>query len=460
MNTKKDSDRLNHRSNQMIMTREDDEMELNRSTSKNRMNVERIMMERQMVGYGDHDPNYVGELTGEMANPNDYQEKGMPLRSSITSVRREKYDLNQHIDFDLHKKTVPDKNVQYNDTSMGEYAGLDEAMRTITKANHPFEQTVDEINILGLFLNEHIYKGVKNARYMINNLGLYQMFAVLYRFSGGSLAQKMRDYFGFHDIKHVMAGLMTINQKYKKNNLVMTMCYLMYRDGTDPPIKRYSESIRPIRIDGTEDNHKQINRLLQKVHHIAECLSWRQYQTIDNTLCVVSKLQMRLIDRPHMVDEKKMVMLNREYEYYENHEYQMIEIPMENSMVIGVVNNLVGVALNMESLMNGINQMKRTMFQQIITFNMTKIVNKTRMNTILQTTGMDQVFNQPNRMLDNLTDIRQYLTIEISYDQSGKSKNTPRDVDVRGSKKFITTTRPQIYIRDVEYNMILVVGTM
>jgi len=444
----------------MIQNREDDEMELNRSTSKNRMNLDRIMMERQMVGYADQNSNYVGELTGESVNPNDYREKGMPLRASITSVRREKYDINAHLDFDLHKKTAPEKNVQYNDTSMGEYAGLEEAMRTITKANHPFEQTVDEINILGLFLNEQICRSTVNARYMINNLGLYQMFSILHVFSGGVLAQKMKEYFGFHDTKHVMASLLTINEKYKKNNNVNTMCYQMYREGkSDQSIKKYSDFIQPIKIEGTVDNYNHINRHLQKVHHMKDVLSWRQYLTIENTLCVVTRIRMRTVDRPYQVDDHRMIMMNRTYDYYDSLEYQMIEIPLEGGMRFGVVNKLAGIPLNMESLMSGINNMKRTLFNQVIVVNLSKFVNRTRMNTILRNTGMNHLFSEPNKLYDRISDIRQYLTIELYSDNTIKS-DEPIDVNVRSTKKFITMDRPQIYIRDADHQLILVIGTL
>ena len=100
-NPKKDKSSMVQRNNNRIATRGIEEANFNQERYSNRMDVDRLMLERQMTAhnFGNPDDDYVGEVTGEILDGSDVYDKGMPVRSTFT-VKRSRYDNNSHLDFE------------------------------------------------------------------------------------------------------------------------------------------------------------------------------------------------------------------------------------------------------------------------------------------------------------------------------------------------------------------------
>ena len=108
-------------------SREKHDQELGADQYRNRINVDRIMLERQ-IATPIFERDRVGEITGDQVDPVDRCEQGMPSRSAYI-VKRAQYDNNTHLDFDLYDAVdTNDNDVRYDDNASGDFAGLDESM--------------------------------------------------------------------------------------------------------------------------------------------------------------------------------------------------------------------------------------------------------------------------------------------------------------------------------------------
>src|SRR5579872_4170291 len=185
---KRDKSKMMRNANEKISQREAVDAEINSYRTDNRMDIDRIMLERQLTTHNfsdSEDDTYIGELTGEEVNKFDIFDKGMPVRSSFT-VKRSKYDNNAHLDFDLFAK-VDDRdlsNVVYSDTG-GDYAILDEAMKPITRGSDPYETCIMDVNSTTCWMHSNMYQ-ISKEDYIVNGLGLFSCFGVIYLISKGN----------------------------------------------------------------------------------------------------------------------------------------------------------------------------------------------------------------------------------------------------------------------------------
>ena len=275
-NPKKDKSHMGMNNNAKINQRGFDEIDFNTKRYKNRMDVDRIMLERQMTTHNTSDnDNYVGELTGDEVDTSDRFDKGMPLRSSFT-VKKSRFDDNSHLDFNLYNKinNSEKKNVTYyDDSNAGEYAGLDEAMKTITRGVDPYETCISDITNTTCWMHSNMFM-VSKEDYIVNGFGLFSGFGVIYMISQGNTELEVKNYFGFQEKRHLNAGLLTIREKLNEHRNQIVMDNYLINDRYIPSSKKTANKLKNlifnivINKSCVDEEQHRINNIISTVSGI------------------------------------------------------------------------------------------------------------------------------------------------------------------------------------------------
>lgn len=483
--SKRNKQTMVSRNNDKIAQRGEDEAEINNNRYRNRMNVDRIMLERQMTkhNFENEDDKFVGEVTGEEFSDTDIFDKGMPVRSSFT-VKRSKYDDNSHLDFDLYQKIDKRKSetVAYSDASGADYAGLDEAMKSITRGADPYETCISDINSTTCWMHSNMYVFSKED-YAMNGFGLFSGFGVLYLISRGNTELELKNYFNFQDKKHLNAGLLTIREDLNQFRDQIVMDSYILNDKSIPNNMNAAKKLKSlifsvvINRDYPVEEAQRVNNIIKTVSGMKNVVSSGTIAKSDISMisvCRLSPVWAYKVDnivkgrfRGILADNGVAMMdfirfMGKTFDYYEDAERQLIEIPMQGDTYV------IGMALSktnddnpteLKSLSVAINYLKPTVLDEV----MIPIVNKrykTRMNKTLQKTGLNVVFNEQEMVGlfpegGTLDDCLQYMDLSFGT-RCGKKKCDNKGY--RTTRKFIANRDFEFYLRNRENNCIMMMG--
>jgi serine protease inhibitor len=504
--SKKDKSKMVKSNNDKITRREFDELGIIQHGNKHRLNVDRIMLERQMTshnfdndgqgndnhngdneqmcGYSrqrmDDDAEYVGEVTGDIIDRSDIFDKGMPLRSSFT-MKQSKYDNNNHLDFKLYDR-LDNKDridVAYNETSAGEYAGIDEAMKTITRGADPYEICVSDINSTTCWLYTNMFM-FTNQSYVINGFGLFSIFGVIYLLSKGNTEIELKNYFGYQDKKHLNAGLLTIrehNNDFRKQ-FIMDNYIINNKDipSNVETAKKLKSLIFNIVINKSyaEQEANRVNEIIKTVSKMTDVISANTLAKSNISLISVIKFNPIWAYKLDGVVKAKfhdkftnyIRFIGKTFDYYEDTERQLIEIPMygngkDITFVVGFIlsKKQLDSPIDLKALSTSINYIKPTVLNEVL---IPTIRNrfKTRLNKTLQKTGLSMVFSEQEMIGlypegGTIDDCIQY--IDLIFDmRSGNLKSDNKGYST--TRKFIANRSFEFYLRNIENNCILIMG--
>lgn len=484
-NPKRDKQRMVSRSNDKITQRGDDEAEINNSRYKSRMNVDRIMLERQMTthNFEDDDDKFVGEVTGEEFDGSDIFDKGMPVRSSFT-VKRSKYDDNSHLDFDLYQKIDKRKSdtVGYTDSSGADYAGLDEAMKSITRGADPYETCITDVNSTTCWMHSNMFVFSKEA-YAMNGFGLFLGFGVLYLISQGNTELELKNYFNFQDKRHLNAGLLTMREDMNKFRDQIVMDSYILNDKSIPNNMNAAKKLKSlifsvvINRDYPDEEAQRVNNIIRTISGMKDVVSSGTIAKSDISMlsvCKLSPIWAYRVDnivkgrfRGLLADNGVAVMdfirfMGKTFDYYEDAERQLIEIPMHgDTYVIGMIlsKGNEDAPTELKSLSVSINYLKPTVLDEVMIPLITKRY-KTRMNKTLQKTGLNVVFAEQEMTGlfpegGTLDDCLQYVDLNFGT-LCGKKRCDNRGY--RTTRKFIANRDFEFYLRNRENNSIAMMG--
>lgn len=481
--SKKNKSNMGKSNNMKIAMRDIEDQDINRRGYKNQLDVDRIMLERQMTTHNfqdDENDNYVGEVTGEEFDPSDVYVKGMPLRS-VHTVRRSQYDNNDHLDFNLFDKIdkKQSKQITYNDTTSGDFAGLDEAMKTITRGTDPYETCVGDINSTSCWLHSMMYQNQPDD-YIVNGFGLFSGFGVLYLISRGNTELELKNYFGFQDKKHLNAGLLTIREKTNEFRDQIVIDNYLINDRNLPNridvAKKLKSLIFSIVINTSFINQEtpRVNGIIKTISGLNEIISTNTLTKSESSVCMISVSKISphwyyeidsIITGKYKNNATKFIrFIGKTFDYFEDAERQLVEIPMVGStfvigMILGKQNNESPISLN--SLSTSINFIKPTVLDEVV-FPMIKKRYKVRYNKTLQNTGLNQVFSEQELTglfpeYGSLSDCIQYVDLSFGTKSANKRSNNK---GYRTTRKFIANRPFEFYLRNIENNCIMMIGRL
>jgi serine protease inhibitor len=482
---KRDKRGMVRRTNNMITSREFEEAEFTRQRHSSGMDIDRIMLERQMTthNFEKNDDVFVGEVTGEEFDETDIYDKGMPVRSSFT-VKKSRYDNNSHLDFDLFDKVDKKRvdKVAYSDTSTGDYAGLDEAMKSITTGADPYETCISDVNSTTCWMHSNMYGFSKN-KYIVNGFGLFSGFGSIYMVSRGNTELELKNYFGFQDKKHLNAGLLTIKDDLIKNRDQIVMNNYIINDKDIPNNINTAKKLKSlvynlvINRDYPNEEAQRVNGIISKLSGMLDVVSAETLSKSRINLISVAKLTPTWafkIDNIVKSRFRDMItgtvtagsfirFIGMTFNYYEDAERQIAEIPMYGDIfVVGIILDKEQKSespIELKDLSVAFSYFKPTVLDEVL-IPVIKKRFKMRLNKTLQKTGLNVVFSEQEMVglfpeEGTLDDCLQYVDINFG-NKSANKKCENRGY--RTTRKLIANRTFEFYLKNIENNCIMMMG--
>lgn len=481
-NTKRDKKIMVRKSNEQIRNRADEDAEIFSGRKGGCMNVDRIMLERQMTIHNDDD-KIIGEVTGDVFDTSDVYDRGMPMRSSH-SIRKTMHDSNEHLDFDLHKKFDKRKasKVEYSEAGSGEYAMLDEAMQPITSGSDPYETCVTDINSTTCWMNSHIYDLMKRNNdnqpqptYVVNGVGLFSGFGVFYLMSGTKHEIELKNYFGYQDKKHLNAGLLTIRKEINRFRDQLVSDIYIINDASVPSNTQIAKKLKNlifnivINKNHAEAETERVNNIIHTVSGMKQVVSSNTLTKSNTSMIIITKLSPTWLYKVDKVVQGRTnieycVFIGKTFDYYSDAEVHITEIPLAGERyVIGFVKhkNHSDKSIQIKQLTTAINYMKPIVFDEVLV-PIIKQRFKTRLNKTLQHSGLRGIFeNTVESSLfpegTNLDDCIEYTDV-IFGSRSANVKCVNKGY--RTTNMFICDNNAEFYVRDREVNCVLIMGRL
>lgn len=498
---KRDKSKMMRNANEKISQREAVDAEINSYRFDNRMDIDRIMLERQLTSHNfsdSEDDRYVGELTGEEVNKFDIFDQGMPVRSSF-SVKRSKYDNNSHLDFDLFSKVDNRElnDVGYSDNG-GDYAILDEAMKPITSGSNPYETCVMDVNSTTCWMHSNMYH-ISKEDYIVNGLGLFSAFGVIYLISTGNTELELKNYFGYQDKRHLNAGLLTIREDINRYRNQLIIDNYIINDKNIPSMGNTAQKLKKlifnivINRDYAEQEAERVNNIIKTVSRMSNVVSANTISLSDISLITVAKLtpiwaykiDQIVKSNSHSKSNTKsnsnsntesnapsfIKFIGKTFDYYEDAERQIVEVPLyersnhtdDSILVIGLVINKRGMqeSTELKVLTTALNYMKPTVLDELM-IPIIKKRYKTRLNKTLQKTGLNVTFMEQDMSGlfpegGTINDCLQYVDINFGTKSGNKRCNNN---GYRTTRKFICNTTFEFYLRNTKTNCIMMFGRL
>ncbi len=483
---KKNKSSMVQKNNSSIMRREKDDHLIQKSMGRNKLDVDRLMLERSMTSHGrdndDNDDNdqssqdddgFVGNITGERINNDDMYDKGMPLRSSFT-IKKSKYDNNAHLDFNLYDKVnkKENKKVESNDLYSGDYAHIDEAMKTITRGVDPYETCIADLNTMTCWLYNNMYM-ISKGGYIVNGFGVFSGFGTLYLIGKGNVELEMKNYFGFAEKKHLNAGLLTLKDEIHNlrdqiviDNYLINDHFITTNKEMGKKLKRLIFNV-VVNKSLPEEEEKRVNHIIKTMSGISDIVSANTLLNVEVSLMCVSRIspiwgyQVDDVVKGRFYDNNnngEMInyirFLGKSFNHFQDPDIMMIEVPtIADELVIGFVLRKDGrknVATDNDKLNMAINYLKPVVMDEVM-IPMIQKRYKTRLINILKKTGLKASFIEDNEFpqlypegSSRLGDVLQYVDI-IFDDRCSNKKSSNRGY--KTSSKFICSYEFEYYVR-------------
>lgn len=479
---KRNKNSIVRQTNNLTRQRNDDNIDINNQYD-GRMNVDRIMLERQMTSHNfdSDDELYVGEVTGDKIDSSDIYDKGMPVRSSYT-IKKSKYDNNDHHDFDLFKKFDKKqlKNVAYLDTSSsGDYAGLDEAMKPITSGSDPYEICINDVNSITCWLHSNMFV-FSREDYVVNGFGLFLGFGALYMISTGNTEIELKNYFNYQDKRHLNAGLLTLRDDMNDFRDQLIIDAYLLNDMRIPNNIKVAKKLKSLVFSivinrGFPDQEaNRVNDIIRKISDMKDVISPSTISKSDISLITVCRFNPiwahridNIVKTRFIVNNQSVMMdfirfMGKTFDYYEDAEKQLIEIPLYgDKYMIGMLLSKSDdfKPFDLKNLSIAINYLKPTILDEVLIPMIAKRY-KLRLNKTLQKTGLNVVFNEQEfsglySEGGSLNDCIQYIDIRFS-NQCGKKISNNKGY--RTTRKFVANRDFEFYLRNRENNCIMIAG--
>ncbi len=437
--------------------------------------IDRLAFERNMMMNGglhkDDDDDGAGEITGQKYDID--LEKGMPIRSQY-NIRKPIHDENKHIDFNIHHVKAKKLNIKSYDEDINTgYAEIDKSMNDISSQLNPITSCKIPMEKMTHMIFSYILKSM-NTHYLINGLGLYNLFGCLYVLSNDITEVELKKFFNFPSKDEILKGFAVLNEideMFKIKNFMII--------GDEVPIN--TDIIEKLKmfcdiLICSDEKHE-----LSKINnHINKIMGTKMKNTITQEILFSLQLTFLtvLIIQPVWLnsfdnivggyfnkDETKTEMNflfseNKTFGYYEDKTHQLLEIVCGNkTMTMGI---LVGdLECDEQKLHYFIKNIKNSLMDEVYI----PVINsdvKLRFTNVLKNMGLKTPFVKvsasklfPENVV--LQDVIQ--NVKIIIDNNYVNKKHDNKKAYRSNRKFIANRKFIYYFRMIKTNTIVCIGT-
>lgn len=423
----------------------------------------KLLLDRQINSYS-HNNNYTGELTGEKINDStEIFDKGMPFRSTFTLMRKQQN--NSHNDFDLFGRIdKTDKHVTYIDSQTSDFADINDTMISITSNANPYETCINDISSTACWLNSNM-STLSNTDYVINGLGFFILFGIIYLTSKGKTELELKNYFNFQDKKHLNASLLTITDEIINNRDQIIFDNYFIHNKTIPYNKKSFDNLNQlvtnIAIDKNNISNEieRINKIISINSKISNVVSLNTISKSNLSLISIAKIKPKWLHQTNSFNHNFLRWINKSFKYFEDTDRQIIELPLYGkSFVFGVINKKTNCSpIDYKTLSLSMKYMKSTLLDEIVIPAIKKMY-KIRLNKTLLKTGLNiSSFNDIIGLYpeySRIDDCIQYIDIDLCANNVVE-KSTK---EYRSSKKFIINDNFEFYLKNIDINCIMLIG--
>lgn len=250
----------------------------------------------------NYSDNEYGEVTGKkIEGESDRFDHGMPVRSNFQTKKAD-FDQNSHLDFDLYDKdnkehTSKNDRLYYSESGDGYFSELKEAMKPITEGTDPYETCITGVNTSSCWLNDNMASIMKRS-YAVSGYALFSIMGTLYLLSENDISSDYVSYFEFQEKKKLNAGLLTIREKLNKyRDQIIVDNYIVSSSNYDLNKKTASGLKKlafPVVVNSREARNEtfRLNSMVKKISKMSNVFSEKTIKLIDSvSLVTVTKIR-------------------------------------------------------------------------------------------------------------------------------------------------------------------------
>lgn len=498
-------------SNDRIKVREMSNFQIKKNGNEYTQNLDRIMMERGsffeqdsnrntqvndkgQVIFENNDNAKFGEITGNMFDSQE-MDRGLPVRSQFTK-KRQQYDQNEHLDFDLFNSKPSNLHVTNFDPTLIQgsagsgFADITSSMTNMSTQLSPVTLCSTQIDRLNNNLFYFLYD-IYDKPYMTNGLGLFSLFGSLYFSSSGITEIELKKVFDFPKREELYNGLIKIQNTINSIEHMINFKNFIIIGHDVPYDPRYHEAIKDfctlVRVDTTKpfSEAKKLNEAIKKIFgtelkNVVTPENLEKLQLMLLTTCVVHPIWETPFDRVingsfYTYGQESSIKylhgIAKSYGYFEDNTHQVLEIKCANTSSNGGHELTMGFVLHKNEISNDIDDIKLHYFishmkeclLDEVKIPMFNSDYKIRFNSTMQNLGLTSVFTKiscPKFFPENvvLQDVIQNIKIIVDdkFQQQKSGHKEPKGYVTE--RKFICNKPFIYYFRLVKTNTILLHG--
>ncbi|ATZ80464.1 serine proteinase inhibitor [Bodo saltans virus] len=425
-----------------------------------------------------------GEITGKKID-NSGIDRGMPMRAQY-EIKKSSYDENKYLDFNLRNINTKNKkiNVKYNDGGNGNeyssFAEIGKPENSITVQTNPLFSIANGIEQSGSLMFKYVMERLQDKSFIINSIGLYFIFSVLYLSSENATHHELGKFFSYPQKKILLkciqkiAGIISKTNNFKIKNLLIF-------DKNIPYNSQFCEIVDNIALFSRIDTNDQINES-KKLNFIINKIMGTTMrnpimpQNFDNLQIMLMSVinispiwdikfekNVSAMFSGYVNDRKEnyMVAYNQTALYFEDAEKQIIEITCDDgNMNFGLIlHKKIQSFESNESIHSYLQNAKKVSINEIVIPLFTQDY-KMRYNNILKNNGINSIFVQltANELFPSsgqIHDVVQNIKISINNISSNKKHQS---IPERSNRKFIADKPFMYYFRLTEIDTIIING--
>lgn len=452
------------------------------SSSYNK-NINRICNERNFeekkYNSDDEDDKSLGEITGNAMSKSSIN-RGMPMRSQY-HYKKEMYDANKYLDFNLYDEKPSKKKMEYNDSNNNytSYADLQSSSINMTEQINPIYSYNKSVEKFGTVIFNYLLKEFNSNSMAICSYGIHTLFSLLYIYSSGKTKNEIQKCFNLPIVNVLEKGFNKVQESvYKYNRMFNIKNFFIF--GNNIPFnkntfKQLNNYCNVITININEPKNEAIkltaliNKLIgtQMRNPISES-TLQNLQLLFLTVGTINVIWTHPFD--FIVDgiyrnikTKYLVLHGKTNSYYEDNERQVLELKCEQdgNMLYGIIlykNNIIAESnKNIQNYVEHLKQItldevKIPCFTQDYKIRLTNVLKNIGLTSVYQEIIAENLFPEGNivlhDVLQNIKVIVNDSTFNVPYNSKG----------IHSITKFIASKPFFYYLRCNKTNTILLNG--
>lgn len=465
------------------------------------MNLQRLLMERGNFfgadSKNDFDTdrngrpvtkkqnNKFGEITGGDFD-DDINLRGLPVRSQYTT-RKSQYDKenDRNINFDLFDDKPSNLNVGYYDSAgdgVAGFCGINESTSKLSSQVHPVNIVSEKIDRINNNLLYELFEIMRQSTYMINGLGIFNLFASLYLASDGITEVDLQKFFNFSRKDVLHEGMLITNKRLNNLSGIVDIKNFMFVGNDIPHNAKFLNTLKPfctfvkLNIDDPINESAKVNMMIKKIFNVnirnpLTPENVDQLQLMFLSVAVISPIWAQPWDAivngifQGSTDDKEvqyMKAINKSFGFFEDEKHQLIEAKcFGDELAMGFLKYKYEFIpdVNDNDLHSMIQHMKNSMLSEVVIPSFKQDL-KLRLNNTLKNMGLQSPFMKvtaqrlfPENVV--LQDVMQ--NIRIVVDNSYKSSRNNYN-GYKTNAKVILNTPFIFYFRLLKTNAIIMMG--